>query len=315
MTTYTLPGTNDAGRLCSLDELSKLFAKKIEGELHIWDKLKTIESQVSGFQKRLISFLHSNLSSIITASPTKLHDLATNISFHYRLPASTKHNDLMEDIYKAFSYDRFRESDIAPWLVRGLNVKTCLYCNTAFTLVAERDGILDDTKALLQFDHFYPKSRYPYLSMSFFNLLPVCGNCNLLLSDRSKTVHPYLTPLDDLFTVSLTNTSLVQCKLNPNVMPVVDVQLKAVAHKTIFDCLAIKSRYSHFADIGQEIVWRQSVYTNEYLAELRSTLKGMSFTSDQANRFILGNYCNPSEYHKRPLTKFYADVGKQLGLV
>lgn len=315
MSTYTLLGNDDKGYPCSLDDLSKVFETKVDDKLHISDKLKEIELRSTGLQKQLFSFLHSNLSTIIKAPPSRLRELISHISFYYHLPNSTTGDELMETLYEAFSYDKFRRSDIAPWLVRGLNVKTCLYCNTAYTLVAERDGVFNDTKALLQFDHFYPKSRYPYLSMSFFNLVPVCGNCNLLLNDRSKTVHPYLAPLDDLFTVSLTETSLVQCRLNPNVQPVVDVQLKTVAHETIFDCLAIRSRYSHFADIGQEIVWRQSVYTAEYLAELRSTLGKKSFTSDQANRFILGNYCNPSEYHKRPLTKFYADVGKQLGLV
>lgn len=33
-------------------------------------------------------------------------------------------------------------------------------------------------KGLFQFDHFYDKSDYPYLSMSLYNLIPSCSSCN-----------------------------------------------------------------------------------------------------------------------------------------
>ena len=31
---------------------------------------------------------------------------------------------------------------------------------------------------MCQFDHFYNKSKYPLLAISFYNLVPVCGTCN-----------------------------------------------------------------------------------------------------------------------------------------
>lgn len=35
-------------------------------------------------------------------------------------------------------------------------------------------------------DHFYPKSLYPFFALSLYNLIPVCGTCNLVKSDNKK---------------------------------------------------------------------------------------------------------------------------------
>ena len=36
-----------------------------------------------------------------------------------------------------------------------------------------------------EIDHFFPKSRYPYLALSLFNLIPVCHYCNMMKSFKN----------------------------------------------------------------------------------------------------------------------------------
>lgn len=61
-----------------------------------------------------------------------------------------------------------------------------------------------DNKVYCQLDHFLPKSRYPYLSISLYNLIPVCSNCNLTKGTRGSSesdalLSPYEHSLHDYF--------------------------------------------------------------------------------------------------------------------
>lgn len=57
-----------------------------------------------------------------------------------------------------------------------LGIKACVYCNASYTVAT------DDDRATFQIDHSYPKSKYPFLCTSFFNLQPSCMHCNQIKS-------------------------------------------------------------------------------------------------------------------------------------
>lgn len=98
---------------------------------------------------------------------------------------------------KIFDYDSFvKGQDEAYWLLRNLNVRVCPYCNQIYTVTLpsreelEKGEEFKTTRAT--FDHFYAKSKYPYLAVSLFNLVPSCGVCNLNKTDSNpKIVYPY----------------------------------------------------------------------------------------------------------------------------
>lgn len=57
------------------------------------------------------------------------------------------------------------------------NLRYCPYCN------AETVFLLSDIKSKSgesrsHLDHFYPRSAFPYLGVSLYNLVPVCAHCN-----------------------------------------------------------------------------------------------------------------------------------------
>ncbi len=58
-----------------------------------------------------------------------------------------------------------------------LEVRICPYCNHAFI----------DYETAFQKDHFFAKSKYPLLTLSFFNLVPSCSYCNTKKS--TKEIH------------------------------------------------------------------------------------------------------------------------------
>jgi hypothetical protein len=114
-------------------------------------------------------------------------------------------------IKKVFDYEGFRKSDWCRELFSNFNLIYCPYCNEQTIQNLERiSGETGDIKRLmlLQLDHFYPQSRHPYLSLSFFNLIPGCSNCNAILKREKRFsidthFNPYHKRLDDYFTFQL----------------------------------------------------------------------------------------------------------------
>lgn len=57
------------------------------------------------------------------------------------------------------------------------NLRICPYCGRAFIYSVQREG--DNTVVKPQLDHFLPKGKYPFLALSFMNLIPSCQTCNM----------------------------------------------------------------------------------------------------------------------------------------
>lgn len=74
-------------------------------------------------------------------------------------------------------YTNFRNRKWAYGLLEKLDVKVCPYCNRQYTFTVPK------VKVSPQFDHYFPISKYPYLQLSLFNLIPSCSTCNLKKSD------------------------------------------------------------------------------------------------------------------------------------
>lgn len=62
---------------------------------------------------------------------------------------------------------------------------------------------------LFDLDHFFPKEKYPYLAISFYNLIPICKWCNYIknnddvLDEKEDIYHPYFWYLDNIWCFKL----------------------------------------------------------------------------------------------------------------
>ena len=114
--------------------------------------------------------------------------------------------DDAKEIYKEiFDYGKFSGSNqsiserTAYWLQKQLDVKVCPFCNRIYTTT------LFNRSVRPAFDHFYPKSTYPYLAVSLFNLIPICDACNNAKSDHAEIfkekqiIYPYDESFDECF--------------------------------------------------------------------------------------------------------------------
>lgn len=105
-----------------------------------------------------------------------------------------KYNKLKE-IQTIFNYNTLvsgnKDNSYKIAEIKGRN--TCTYCNRQYTITLKKDG---EFITRPQFDHWFPKSIFPLLALSFYNLIPSCSICNSSakgdqIFSFEELIHPY----------------------------------------------------------------------------------------------------------------------------
>jgi hypothetical protein bfra3_06232 len=219
-----------------------------------------------------------------------------------------------ELIVEAMCYNDVQKTEIRPYMKRmGLN--TCVYCNASYAVAT------DDRKATFQVDHYLPKSKYPFLCISFFNLYPACMHCNQIKGD-SRTYKFCLYTEDpnklDPFKFSIDDKSIIKYMLFNNT-DLLKVNLKSDTltkeAKEHFDFFRLGGLYSQFSDEIEEIIWKAKIYNKSYRNQLLAAYnKNFPFNIHVFKRFYLGFYPDAKDVHKRPLTLLKQSIAKEMGL-
>ncbi|WP_321369882.1 HNH endonuclease domain-containing protein [uncultured Draconibacterium sp.] len=223
------------------------------------------------------------------------------------------------NILKALNYPLFRKK-YASIIIDAYEIRTCPYCNAMLTITTTKSK--GRAKARFQLDHYFPKSKHPLLSISIFNLIPCCGNCNQSKSNSNVDLgHDFHllaeeTPLSG-FKFEIPNDSISKYQLTKDVNDII-IRLKKTSdstdeyvdhHNSTFD---IEGIYNTQKDVVEEIFWLATAYNESRIEEL-SDLLGLS--ESVVKRLVLGNYVNEDDIHKRPLAKFQQDIARQLKLI
>lgn len=219
-----------------------------------------------------------------------------------------------ELIVEAMCYNEVQKTVIRPYMKRmGLN--TCVYCNASYAVAT------DDRKATFQVDHWLPKSEYPFLCISFFNLYPACMHCNQIKSKKTTCNFCLYTDNSDLldpFKFSIDDKSIIKYMLFNNA-DLLKVNLKsdkltneAEEH---FNSFHLGGLYSQFSDEIEEIIWKAKIYNESYRNQLLAAYnKKFPFNMYAFKRFYLGFYPDAKDVHKRPLTLLKQSIAKEMGL-
>ena len=248
-----------------------------------------------------------DIQTILTAPPKKLKEIA---KWFESLPfEEQKEYDSIKYAYDNFTTKK-QEYD-AYDLADTLGIDTCPYCNINPTYT-----ILDDTEHTLrpEFDHFYDKSTYPILALSFYNLIPSCHTCNATLKgNKSISFHPYEDDFDKVarFQLKLLDVSFYH-SINGFEIELISEDPKA---KELIELFKLNKRYKEHKDIILELIQKQTVYNESYIDELYKQYEGTFFNNrEDIIRHISCGYVTSHEIHKRPLSKLIKDISEELGL-
>jgi hypothetical protein len=299
------------------------------------EKTVTKKFKLDTDQKLIIKYLKENFDSIITDKPNQLlnHIKSINekiLGFYYFDSFSKKNKYKLNDfgcaILEIFGYNKYFRTKTKKgiWLAEQLNIKACPYCNSQYTLIVRSD--YNERKAKFQFDHFFSQKRYPFLSISLYNLIPSCALCNLSKSNTEFTFvdnyHPYVNSLADISEFKLIFKPDVKkissgdvCGLN------LDIEFKSLYsnyetfvnnHNKTFD---IESIYNRHRDIAEDLLYKAIVNNSDFKSDMMN-IKGL-FNNDERlfQRYLIGNYAFEDEIMERPLAKYTQDIARQLELI
>lgn len=226
-----------------------------------------------------------------------------------------KKKKFWELIVDKMHYEKYVRPLIVP-IIEALGIKSCVYCNVQYALTINHD------KGIFELDHRYPKSVYPFLCTSFFNLQPSCPSCNhdkrtaiagfgLYTTDERqlKPFHllsyPQVYFKDRNFNRKLIKVNLVASNIND-----IDQVYLAKNHQDEFN---IDATYLELADVAEETMWRCQSCDNTYKELFLKNFPEL-YDKDSLHRFIFGTYAD-GNVHKRPLTKLIRDIEEDMKVV
>ena len=224
------------------------------------------------------------------------------------------------DISAVFNYTWLNGLELSkefnPYkLTEALGIRACTYCNRSYT-VTRRKG--KNGKLMRpQLDHWYPKSKFPLLAVSFHNLIPCCSSCNSSVKsddvmDLTKHVHPYMTELkDDDMTFDYYHSTL-QEKYR------VFVKKSGKASGKMLDTtkfLQIDEMYNaHIPELKDLLNLRQA-YSENYIDSIADFFPNSEFTKEEVYRMLFGVELYEKEFFRRPFSKFKYDILVKLEMI
>lgn len=210
----------------------------------------------------------------------------------------------------------------------SLGLNTCVYCNSNFTFTIKTK----DLHCRPEFDHFYLKSKYPYLALSFFNLIPSCSLCNsgalkgTKLFNFKKHIHPFFESFNEVyeFRTKVSSVDFIKDKKKFTITLSEKKDLtntqkktlkKAKKNKKIF---ALETRYNQHKDIVGDIITKAYIYNNsaveDIYAEFKINGRKIFNSKDEVKRLIFGNLLDHSKHHLSIHSKLITDIADEFGI-
>jgi len=278
----------------------------------------------------------NNQFSILTATPFELQAFRDRFEKDHSRILDTVHTPAKivngkkdgkdktyrDDVLKVFYYNNYNKWK-AYELANKISTNVCPYCNRNYTIVLGSDA---SKGTRFEFDHFFDKATYPYLALSFYNLIPSCHICNSTLKGTDKfniedNIHPYLEGFSDniVFSLAPRNINFINGKSSSYRIKFKKHRLNQFSNKKIgaafnnIKTFKLAQLYNMHKDYVNEIIQKSVIYNDDYIKDLFLKYGGTLFSSeDEVRRMVLGNYIQESDFSKRPLSKLTRDIAREL---
>lgn len=188
-------------------------------------------------------------------------------------------------------------------------LRTCPYCNRQYiTPILTSKGKMRGT-----LDHFVAKSKYPYFSMSLYNLIPVCYSCNSSFKGDIEfdfdDINPYEESLDDYirFYANLAFNKNINIHIKTKK---IKKEANAKKHLEVFK---LEHQYNYHVNQVEELVLKRLVYSEEYINDIKySRLNGFKISEKKLREQLIGYTQEQLKINDEPLSKFRRDIVEQL---
>ena len=243
-----------------------------------------------------------------------------------------------------------KEKVFTPYeFIKSLNIKACPYCNLEYAQTTTVNGRNKPLRPA--FDHFYPKSKYPFFALSLNNLVPTCTTCNSSIKgddDSIKSykdiIHPYdeekinysdcikyilmdvpqrsieklLDKYGEKLKDDLNELGISLAKDAKNILIEGAPPKDNLTEKEESEYIRAKRMFDYFAikpriEQGHSDYIREiSIKAIEYPEDYINELEKKGYDFFDRLRLYFGNYINTEDFNLRPLSKITHDVIEHL---
>ena len=269
------------------------------------------------------------LEKLLTSKPQEAYDLNTKLMKKIfsdydenDLDSLKPHKAMLKRIEKVFNYDGTISSnkDNSYWIAQKVGHNTCTYCNRQYTFTLDtNDGEEHITRP--QFDHWFPKEKFPLLSLNLYNLIPSCYVCNSSIKGSTvfrinSHIHPYLQTEDDpkfVFAPKVSDKADRSWTVNLD-------RIKKSKEDNTINSFFLDDIYDAHGDLEvKDLMDFAAGYTDNYLHDLfnkiLSDYSTKGFSKADVFRMLFGTEYLPEKTLDRPLSKLKRDILKYLGVI
>ncbi|MGA1931628.1 hypothetical protein ACH5BF_02770 [Arcobacter sp. YIC-464] len=260
-----------------------------------------------------------SLEYIILVKTDSLKDIVADIEYKISKLTEKKKKNLYQKIKDLFKYEsKFQGDVITPFFTDNFDFKTCFYCNKDFiTNFEKQKGVYTST---FQLDHFYDKGTYPYLALSFYNLIPSCSTCNSKKVKGSESMIDTIAPNSKDFRfhekVKFKLSLDKNCKnLHIKDKDDIDIKLKeqfSKEYEKYIKVFKLNERYKAHKDIVYVMIEKAELYPDTRLKELQD-LTGIPY--QQIKKDIFNLIDEDEDLSKKPFSKLIKDISEELDLI
>ena len=264
-------------------------------------------------------FWKITIIKILLAKENELIELIILIDERLNKLSAKHKNIIIKKIQNLFKYkDKYQNSVLTPFFTENFNFRTCFYCNKDFitNFNAKKEV------STFQLDHFYDKGTYPYLALSFYNLIPSCPTCNSSKVKGSANtfenncIAPNSQNFDFHQKVKFKLLLDDSCKnLHIKSKDDIDINLKenySDMYDKYIEIFKLKERYKAHKDIVFDMIQKAELYPESRLKELEN-LTGIPF--QQIKKDIFNLIDENEDLSKQPFSKLIVDMSKELGIL
>lgn len=298
---------------------------KQQNVLQMFNKYLAKYKHIKYYHDRL-TFLKSKTErdssgfSILTAKPDDLHNFIVDFKTRFPQKLTGKFKNVLACIFYYGDHSKWKAYELG----RKININVCPYCNRSYTFIVGND-ISKGTR--FEYDHFFSQELYPYLALSFYNLVPSCHICNANLKLKKeftlqRNIHPYKEGFGDELLFSLIPKSI---NFMNGVPDAYTIKFKAgiglnfrKARRAFYNIriFRLEELYNMHSDYVDDIIKKAQIYNNEYVDTLFTQFGGKLFRDKgEIKQFIVGNYLNEADFSKSVLSKLSRDIAAELDLI
>ncbi|MBK0403056.1 hypothetical protein I5M27_08660 [Adhaeribacter sp. BT258] len=320
------------------DPLCEKFFQDLKKDNYKWLKIiiqgdpKQLSKVIANVKTRISKGVYPNIEYMKKGDPDK--KFGDHIRYVFNYDAFITKPKISKSKVKAgipYKYDAYK-------LAEAVNVNVCPYCNRGFTFTLTKG---EERLVRPEFDHFFDKATYPYLALSFYNLIPSCHICNSgLKHDAAFTLgnnlHPYLEGLDDYlkFTVKLKDKKLLDGIRKKEIKDYIslfygnldgfsldlihrvgcerkNLRRANQTHK-VFKTIDL---FEMHKDLIVEMLQSALIYNESLIQEYIINFEGKLFRNrEDILRFLNRNYMKKEDLSKRPFSKINQDIAVEFGI-